>query len=1712
MVFAINKRRITLMADKNRGFFYSQGSGKSVVPSLLVFSMAALFIIFLAYLFLMFSAANSAEQSIRMSNIEKQALKADSEQSLFEKIINFIFGREEVVSLAPPAPVVVYASSAWNGAVGSPGVFPFGNPTISEAPDATYVLDNSGLNSVAGGAFICPKSAGHRLRFPVTLPPSLIDSILINIRQQATNAGTRPIALGLWIANFQTNQWESVSVISPAVPGQWYSQSYNLINNIANYINSAGQYVEILTTSNLQTCTGNPSNPANIVGDVLDYAALTVSQKDISAVCSGGTGTWTLNYPYFLTSSLNCDKIILGPGAVLNISSSAEKLSLTANEIVIQNGGVLTHDFACGTVCNFNRNQGIRINANLLTIDSGGKINASARGYIVEDDGSGNSVPQGLGAGAWGAGTQSAGHAGRGAPIQPFLFGFGGIYDSLTAPYDYGSNGGISSGLTQKQDLGTGGGYIFLNVADTLTINGEISASGQSYGSAGPYNVGSGSGGSIYIVANNILGNGRISSKGGDDFDTGGINTGAGGGRIAIYSPANQFSGTIDVAGGVGTEPSNARGEPGSIFKCNYPAGFTCTGTGNESLNMGNSGINVLTKYADTNSIYVTRSATHSWANGTVVFVDEAQSLIGSAMRTTLYDVTGLSPNRGYRIYNNGVEIPGSPLTADASGVLPQFGIILNSPHEIMLIGEPLVYSLGVFLKSPENASNYESSDLNVYFAADFASSAGLTGATLFVWDDAGAVVGMNQIPLSGNTGSANLSVVLPSYGTYRWNYLAVDSLGNQAWNLTNWSVNIVMPNAAPQYSNLIATPAMPVSYSPSGVYSFEATWTDDVAVTEVKINFDGVDYIVPMSATPNVYVFNPPSALNAGTHSYYWWATDGVLATQTPVQTYTIDKAAASCTITAGDVMYPTPVSVSGSCTNPESPAVMTMNSNPVANPYSNVLDAGAYIFSISSAESTNYFAATASTDVVVSKNNLYTLSLQMDPSNSVTYGTSSVVTGSGCPVGLICVLQRNSAGVSNPDVSVLNAGIYSYTYSTSGNINYEAKSVQATLTVAKAQPTCTISSNSPVEYLQQLIVSGSCTNPESPAVMTMDGNPVSNPYTGSPDGGSYDFAISSAESMNYLSAGASLTATVNPTNNYVLSLDISPSRSVYTGTTTTATGSGCPVGLTCTLYRDGSVLANPETATLPIGSYLYSYSTSGNANYASKSVESTLVVTAKIPTVTTVIANPASPITYGTLSSFSCSNDRGLPTTLYINGVESNSEKGVDVLRNAGSYNVQCVALGDATYEGSSDTITYIIDKATPDLTLTLNGVESGISISYPETVTALASSSVGTPILYRNGVDISSENGIVQNLNAGTYVFNAVLPETTNYNSVSVSRTAVIAKAQPTCTITAGDVMYPTPVSVSGSCTNPESPAVMTMNSNPVANPYINVLDAGVYIFSISSAESTNYFATMASTDVVVSKNNLYTLDIQISPADSVSYGTETTATGSGCPAELVCVLQRNSAGVSNPDVSVLNAGIYSYTYSTPGNANYEAQSISKTLIIVLLTEQCSSYLSYGWNHISPGCVEGMDISKALQDIQGQYSSVLVWEPNQDRFFGWSDISGQPLPDPDLNNISIFIYYTGPERELVYNGARRQAFIVNLLGTWFSPAWPYNFSEAIGSPFYGAQIDSALMWNATTQRFKGWSVLSPAGDNIYTEKGSGYFVGGSSGLSGSLNFPAA
>ena len=65
-----------------------------------------------------------------------------------------------------------------------------------------------------------------------------------------------------------------------------------------------------------------------------------------------------------------------------------------------------------------------------------------------------------------------------------------------------------------------------------------------------------------------------------------------------------------------------------------------------------------------------------------------------------------------------------------------------------------------------------------------------------------------------------------------------------------------------------------------------------------------------------------------------------------------------------------------------------------------------------------------------------------------------------------------------------------------------------------------------------------------------------------------------------------------------------------------TNTTGSGCPSQLNCTLYRNDTNVTNPDiNDTFGIGSYNYTYNTSGNENYSSNSTSNILVIN-KIPT----------------------------------------------------------------------------------------------------------------------------------------------------------------------------------------------------------------------------------------------------------------------------------------------------------------------------------------------------------------------------------------------------------------------------------------------------------------------------------------------------------------
>ena len=209
---------------------------------------------------------------------------------------------------------------------------------------------------------------------------------------------------------------------------------------------------------------------------------------------------------------------------------------LQTRSLVIEGGGL----------AQFTR---LRFKSENLTIDDGGLLTCKGLGYNhthgaatgllgIANIGIGGTSATGSSGGGFG------GSAGRGKGALKTGQPYGDLYE----PKVYGSCGGGAA------VSGSGGGIMWMNITDTMFIDGELAAGGNS--GTGLYG-GGGSGGSQWLYANKIKGTGRLSAVGGN----GGAQSGGGaGGRIALYFKINDtFTGKFQNWGGSGNpEPGGA--------------------------------------------------------------------------------------------------------------------------------------------------------------------------------------------------------------------------------------------------------------------------------------------------------------------------------------------------------------------------------------------------------------------------------------------------------------------------------------------------------------------------------------------------------------------------------------------------------------------------------------------------------------------------------------------------------------------------------------------------------------------------------------------------------------------------------------------------------------------------------------------------------------------------------------------------------------------------------------------------------------------------------------------------------------------------------------------------------------------------------------------------------------------------------------------------
>jgi len=115
------------------------------------------------------------------------------------------------------------------------------------------------------------------------------------------------------------------------------------------------------------------------------------------------------------------------------------------------------------------------------------------------------------------------------------------------------------------------------------------------------------------------------------------------------------------------------------------------------------------------------------------------------------------------------------------------------------------------------------------------------------------------------------------------------------------------------------------------------------------------------------------------------------------------------------------------------------------------------------------------------------------------------------------------------------------------------------------------------------------------------------------------------------------------------------------------------------------------------------------------------------------------------------------------------------------AGTYTYYWWASDTSGNFNVSETKGYIITKASPDLTFTLNSSEENITFVYSGQVNASAFSQTSNVEIQRDGENATSENNIFVTLPAGEYNYTASSLENQNYSGLSITRFLNISKAE-------------------------------------------------------------------------------------------------------------------------------------------------------------------------------------------------------------------------------------------------------------------------------------------------------------------------------------------
>jgi hypothetical protein len=402
---------------------------------------------------------------------------------------------------------------------------------------------------------------------------------------------------------------------------------------------------------NSATNWSNNTVPTSTDEVVIDTAVTVTTNADISfnSLTIGGTAAATLQLSNDITSG--ADITIADSGTLEQKNTNTQTITGT---LLVQNGGTLTHSDNSTTQA-----YEVDFSAATITVDTGGSINVDYLGF----DGGYDSASDGYGTGKGFASGGGGAHCGDGGNNSANAGGTG--YGDVSNPATIGSGGGAAgyNGI----DGGDGGGLIILNASGDVTINGTITADGQSYHN----DSGGGAGGGVKITAGGALA-GTPDSFTVTGATNGGWGAGGGGGCVYLgYVSTNSVAYT-DISMNGGTSTHATEGGAGVVMIKD-----TDSGTNGDlySVNMGTASVGssqgVTSLTVDT--ITLDSNATYRVPTGKTLILPGGSNdpLSGGDNSGTLKidDGATFTPNATFEISNATFEIHQSATLNNASTI-----------------------------------------------------------------------------------------------------------------------------------------------------------------------------------------------------------------------------------------------------------------------------------------------------------------------------------------------------------------------------------------------------------------------------------------------------------------------------------------------------------------------------------------------------------------------------------------------------------------------------------------------------------------------------------------------------------------------------------------------------------------------------------------------------------------------------------------------------------------------------------------------------------------------------------------------------------------------------------------------------------------------------------------------------------------------------------